>query len=70
MAVIAIAGPVRNNRVTMPNAENWGMLDGEELKSLFNMKNFILLNDFVSAAYGVATLNDDELKRVNKASIQ
>lgn len=56
VAVIAIAGPVKENKVRMSNAEQWGDLDGGALAKTLNLDHFIFLNDFEAAAYGASVL--------------
>ena len=62
-AVFGIPGPVKKNEVLhITNIPHWPKFSGEELANLFNIKKFILLNDFACNGYGVQTdlkLNED-----------
>ena len=52
-AVIAVAGPVRNGRAALTNAD-W-VIDSEELRSEFGLKT-TLANDFAAVAYSIPSL--------------
>ena len=55
-AVFGIPGPVKNNEVLhMANIPHWPKFNGDELAKMFNIKQFILLNDFTCNGYGVQT---------------
>ena len=55
-AVFGIPGPVKNNEVLhMANIPHWPKFNGDELAKTFNIKKFILLNDFTCNGYGVQT---------------
>ena len=55
-AVFGIPGPVKNNAVLhITNIPKWPKFNGDELAKLFNIKKFVLLNDFTCNAYGVQT---------------
>eukprot|EP00904_Undaria_pinnatifida_P011444 jgi/Undpi1/742/HiC_scaffold_10.g04206.m1 len=56
-ACIAVAGPVRQNRVVMTNRD-W-VIDGGEIEERFNIAAVQLVNDFVAAGYGLLTLDVD-----------
>ena len=62
-AVFGIPGPVKNNEVlSITNIPHWPKFSGKELAEKFNIKKFILLNDFACNGYGVQTdlkLNED-----------
>ena len=62
-AVFGIPGPVKNNEVMgITNIPHWPKFSGEEMAKLFNIKKFVLLNDFTCNGYGVQTdlkLNED-----------
>ncbi|CAM9622567.1 unnamed protein product [Chrysoparadoxa australica] len=57
VACIAIAGPVKDNKVTMTN-RHW-VIDGYELSEKVGIREVRLLNDFVAAGYGLLTLDMD-----------
>ena len=55
-AVFGIPGPVKNNEVLhMANIPHWPKFNGDELAKMFNIKKFVLLNDFTCNGYGVQT---------------
>ena len=62
-AVFGIPGPVKNNEVLhITNIPHWPKFNGKELAEKFNIKKFVLLNDFACNGYGVQTdlkLNED-----------
>ena len=62
-AVFGIPGPVKNNEVlSITNIVHWPSFSGEEMAKQFNIKKFILLNDFTCNGYGIQTdlkLNED-----------
>ena len=62
-AVFGIPGQVKNNEVLhITNIPQWPKFSGEELSKKFNIKKFVLLNDFACNSYGVQTdlkLNED-----------
>lgn len=62
-AVFGIPGPVKDNEVLhITNIPHWPKFSGEELAKEFNVKKFVLLNDFACNGYGVQTnlkLNED-----------
>ena len=55
-AVFGIPGPVKNNEVLhFANIPHWPKFNGDELAKKFNIKEFVLLNDFTCNGYGVQT---------------
>ena len=58
-ACFAVAGPVDANQVTFSNRSNW-VIDGYMLERYLKIKKIFLINDFVSAGYGLLTLRDEE----------
>ena len=69
VAVIGIAGPVNNNEViSITNIPHWPRFSGEELASLFNFTQCVILNDFTCNGYGVQAdlkLNEDYIQLNN-----
>lgn len=57
-ACIAVAGPVKDNRVRFTNREGWA-IDGNHLATFFKIKSVKLVNDFVACGYGILTLDHD-----------
>jgi glucokinase len=55
-AVIAVAGPVRNNRVCFTNI-SWS-IDGSSIAAELGIQSVLLINDFVAQGYGVLTLDE------------
>ena len=39
---------------------SWSEVDGEDLRSKYGFKKFVLINDFIAAGYGIAALKEDE----------
>ena len=55
-AVFGIPGPIENNEILdMANIPHWPKFNGDELAKKFNIKKFVLLNDFTCNGYGVQT---------------
>lgn len=69
VAVIAIAGPVKENTVRMSNAEKWGDLVGNKMAETFKFEHFIFLNDFEAAAYGASVLGEEEVIHINNVPL-
>jgi glucokinase len=67
--VLAVAGPVVNNSVEFTNLaiQGWS-IDGENIKSSWNMGKVKLVNDFLAQGYGVLTLSDTEFITINDAT--
>jgi glucokinase len=63
-ACFGIAGPVLNGRVNPPNLP-W-VVDAAKIAQRFNLDSATLLNDLESAAYGIFTLEPDELFTLNE----
>ena len=63
IALLAIPGPVRNNKVSViANLMHWPEGNGSEIEKELGIKKVILLNDFVAIGYGVTSnleLNKD-----------
>mmetsp|Transcript_15605 Transcript_15605/g.39957 ORF Transcript_15605/g.39957 Transcript_15605/m.39957 type:complete len:456 (+) Transcript_15605:60-1427(+) len=62
-ACLAVAGPVKDNRVNFTNRGNW-LIDAVEIAARFNIARVELLNDFVANGYGIFTLREDDECRV------
>lgn len=58
-ACIAVAGPVRDNKVRFTNRDSWSV-DGEELQTVLGIGKVQLVNDFVALGYGLLTLDHDK----------
>lgn len=65
-AVIAIAGPVRNNKVTPSNLKKWGELNGNDLVKEFSLQSCIFLNDFEAIGYSLLKIQKKEYIQINK----
>jgi glucokinase len=63
-ACFGIAGPVLNGRVNPPNLP-W-VVDAAKIAQRFNLDSATLLNDLESAAYGIFTLEPEELFALNE----
>lgn len=73
---LAIAGPVRNNQVSMSNLHDI-VIDGTAIANQVHVKNepylskikvCKIINDFVAQGYGCLTLKPDEVKELNPGS--
>ena len=54
IAVIAIPGPIKNNKCEIiSNLMHWGTSDGNSIAEKLKLKKVFLLNDFVVCGYGV-----------------
>jgi len=78
IACLAIAGPVRNNKVSMSNLHNI-VIDGTAIaKQLYcpnepylaMIKVCKIINDFVAQGYGCLTLKPNEVKELNPGSLE
>jgi glucokinase len=58
-AVLAVAGPVTNNRCVMTNSP-W-IIDGSELQEVFGLKSVHVLNDFEVMAWSLPALRASDL---------
>lgn len=67
-ACFGIAGAVVDGKVQTPNLP-W-MIDIEELRRALKLENITLLNDLEATAYGLFTLEDDELFTLNEGVIR
>lgn len=67
-AVLAVAGPVKNNAVTPSNVKKWGELNGNLLKNEFNLETCIFLNDFEAIAYAVLKLQKKDLIQIDETA--
>ena len=60
----AVAGPVIAGRAQITNLP-W-TVNAAKLKSTFNLSDVILLNDLESLAYGISTLNPDDIHTLSE----
>lgn len=58
IASIAIAGPVKDGRVTMTNVAN-RVFDQHEMRTALKLDSLCLINDLVANASGIGMLDDD-----------
>lgn len=65
VAAIAMAGPVKNNKLSMANAPKWGVIDGHKLSETLNIPQFKLMNDFEANSYGLLLIPDDQFVSLN-----
>lgn len=56
-ACFAVAGPVKDNRVTFTNRDSWSM-DGANLEKQLGIQRVRLVNDFLAVGYGLLTLDE------------
>lgn len=61
---LAVAGPVTDNSVTLPNREGW-IVDGTHIRAKWKIGRVAVVNDFLAQGYGVLTLTDDEVIPIN-----
>lgn len=67
MLVIAVAGVVTDNICSMSNL-NWH-IDGDRIRQEFSVDKVHLLNDLLSAAYGINCLGEDSLESIHEGSV-
>lgn len=62
VCVIGIPGPVNveNNTAICPMIPSWKEVNGKAIMDQFGFKSIKLINDFIAAGYGVASLKDSE----------
>ncbi len=66
-ACLAVAGPVKDNRVVITNRADW-VIDGWILQERFKIPRVLIVNDFVALGYGLLTLNEEkECVQLHKA---
>lgn len=59
---LAVAGPIRNDKVTFPNS-HWS-IDCADLSARYNTEQVHLLNDWEAISYSLSSLNKDDLVSV------
>ncbi|CAD8088477.1 unnamed protein product [Paramecium primaurelia] len=64
IAIIGIAGPIKNNSTLMANTK-WTQVDGNAIGQALNIKPFLLINDFQAVAYGILGLQETDLIQLN-----
>lgn len=69
MAVIGIAGPIADNRISMANVPKWGVMDGNELGVNLKIKDFKFINDFEAVSYGILLLSKDQFISINQKDV-
>jgi len=40
--------------------KQWGQISGEQIRKENNLEKFVMINDFIAAGYGVASLGPHE----------
>ena len=65
VAVLGVAGPVDNNTVEFTNVAQWSLIDGTSLSQRLNIPNFVLINDFTAAGYGILPLKERDFIRLD-----
>lgn len=65
VAAIAMAGPVKNNKLSMANVRKWGVIDGDKLSQELNIPTFKLMNDFEANSFGLLLVPDEEFVSLN-----
>ena len=63
-ACFAVAGPVENRRVEMPNADF--TVDADRIEEDTSLEDVLLINDFDAIGYSVKLLDDEDYKTVQK----
>lgn len=63
-----VAGPVLNGRAKLSNIE-WE-IDSNELSRYFGVKNVQLINDLEATSYGLAILNEKDIRLIHKGNGQ
>lgn len=62
---LAVAGPVTDNQINFTNREGW-ILDGNAIRTDFDIDHVLLINDFVANGYGLLALTEKELTVLNQ----
>lgn len=60
-----MAGPVKNNKLSMANARKWGVINGDQLSKTLNIPVFKLMNDFEANSYGLLLVPDTDFVSLN-----
>lgn len=60
-----MAGPVKDNKLSMANAPKWGVIDGDELSKTLDIPTFKLMNDFEANSYGLLLIPEDQFVSLN-----
>lgn len=63
-ACFAVAGPVKNQRVKMTNANL--VVDAKEISSKTGIENVLIINDFDAVGYATNVLDSEEIIIINK----
>ena len=58
-ACLAVAGPVKANKVRFTNRASWS-IDGDEIAAAFQIRTVSLINDFLAMGYGILTLDEEK----------
>ena len=64
---LACAGGIQNNCVSFTNVKDGWTIDGTALQSVLRIPKVKLINDFEAQGYGLLTLNDAEVTKLNDA---
>ena len=64
---LACAGGIKDNCVSFTNVKDGWTIDGTALQSVLGIKKVKLINDFEAQGYGLLTLSDSELIKLNDA---
>ena len=67
ICVIGIPGPVDDERNTAvcPMIPRWPEVEGIQIKDALGLQKCVLINDFIAAGYGVASLHPNESVQLN-----
>ena len=63
--MIGIPGPVADNKAICCMIPRWPEVNGQEINEILGLKETVLINDFIAAGYGVASLNEFESLQLN-----
>ena len=64
---LACAGGIQDNTVSFTNVKNGWTIDGTALQTTLGIKRVKLINDFKAQGYGLLTLSDKEVIKLNDA---
>lgn len=65
LGVCGFAGPVVDNMVEATNIKHWPICRGQAIADACKMKEFIFINDFEAAGYGVLNLTESQFINLN-----
>ena len=50
--------------------KQWGVISGEDIRKENQLEKFVMINDFIAAGYGVASLSTQEYEQIGETSVK